>query len=103
MLFYIRIFQLIRQEEMRLLDANPDAGIYYHNRVARKIFEDLVYLWVGGKKQNVSSNNLEVWLKIMGKINVTNYEEDAPLFYFRFLRIDIRSKFLTSGTATSSN
>ncbi|KAF8361903.1 hypothetical protein PRIPAC_88826 [Pristionchus pacificus] len=36
--------ELIRQEEMRLLDANPDAGIYYHNRVARKIFEDLVYL-----------------------------------------------------------
>eukprot|EP00080_Pristionchus_pacificus_P023049 PDM83069.1 G protein-coupled receptor [Pristionchus pacificus] len=36
--------KIIRKREARLFASNPEGDIYYHTRVAKKVFEDLVYL-----------------------------------------------------------
>ncbi|GMS83405.1 hypothetical protein PENTCL1PPCAC_5580, partial [Pristionchus entomophagus] len=38
------IEKTICKEELRLLETNPEGDEVYHSRIAKKIFEDLVYL-----------------------------------------------------------
>ncbi|GMR37580.1 hypothetical protein PMAYCL1PPCAC_07775, partial [Pristionchus mayeri] len=36
--------KMIRREECKILARDPEGDVYYHSQVARKVFEDLVYL-----------------------------------------------------------